>query len=87
MLYILYPLSALLMIALPVVLARVLVNKTRAPWALFGLGAVTFIGSQLVHLPLNAQLTEFFKCLWPNAAPQPWHIPFNAVVLGLTAGV
>lgn len=87
MLYILYPLNALAMIAFPIVLAVVFANRTRAPWGLFGLGAVTFIGSQVVHLPLNAELTEFFKWLWPNATPQPWHIPFNAVVLGLTAGV
>ncbi len=86
-LYLLYPLNALLMIALPVGLGVMLARRARAPWTLFGIGAVTFIGSQLVHLPLNAGLTEFFKWLWPDMTPQPWHIPFNAVVLGLTAGV
>lgn len=87
MLYILYPLDALLMVALPIALGVVLARKAGASWTLFGIGAVTFIGSQIVHLPLNAGLTEFFKWLWPNATPQPWNIPFNAVVLGLTAGV
>ncbi len=87
MLYLLYPLNALLMMAFPTALGFVLAKKARSPWNLFGTGAVTFIGSQLVHLPLNAGLTEFFKWLWPLATPQPWHIPFNAVVLGLTAGV
>jgi uncharacterized membrane protein YhfC len=87
MLYLLHALNALLMIALPVALGVTIAKKTRAPWNLFFVGAVTFIGSQVVHLPLNAGLTQFFKWLWPNAAPAPWHIPFNAVVLGLTAGV
>ncbi len=87
MLYVLYPLDALLMVALPVALGVLLARKTGASWTLFGIGVVTFIGSQVVHLPLNAGLTQFFKWLWPNATPQPWNIPFNAVVLGLTAGL
>jgi len=87
MLYLLYALNALLMIGMPVALGVWLARKTRAPWSLFGIGAITFIGSQVVHLPLNAGLTALFKVIWPSAQPQPWHIPFNAVVLGLTAGL
>jgi uncharacterized membrane protein YhfC len=87
MLYILYPLNALLMMAMPIALGVWLWRKTKASWALFGLGAVTFIGSQVVHIPLNAGLTALFKAIWPSPQPQWWHIPFNAVVLGLTAGL
>jgi uncharacterized membrane protein YhfC len=87
MLYILYPLNTLLMIGMPIALAIWLSRKTRAPWMLFGVGAVTFIGSQLVHLPLNWGLTALFKALQPNPQPQWWHLPFNAIVLGLTAGL
>jgi uncharacterized membrane protein YhfC len=87
MLYILYPLNTLLMIGMPIALAIWLSKKTRAPWMLFGVGAVTFIGSQLVHLPLNWGLTALFKALQPNPQPQWWHLPFNAIVLGLTAGL
>jgi len=89
MLYILYPLNALLMIGMPIALAVWLARKTKAPWRLFGVGAVTFIGSQVVHLPLNAGLTALFKVIWPSASAQPqwWHLPFNALVLGLTAGL
>jgi len=87
MLYLLYALNALLMIGMPIALGVWLARKTRAPWSLFGIGAVTFIGSQVVHIPLNAGLTALFKAVWPAAQPQPWHIPFNAVVLGLTAGL
>jgi uncharacterized membrane protein YhfC len=75
------------MIAMPVALAVWLARKTNAPWLLFGIGAVTFLGSQVVHLPLNAGLTLLLKAMWPSPQPQWWHVPFNAVVLGLTAGL
>ena len=87
MLYLLYPLNALLMIGLPIALGVWLARKAHAPWLLFGIGAATFVGSQVVHIPLNIGLTALFKAIWPSAQPQPWHIPFNAVVLGLTAGL
>jgi uncharacterized membrane protein YhfC len=86
-LYVLYPLNALLMIGMPIALGVWLARKTKAPWRLFGVGAVTFIGSQVVHIPLNYGLTALFKAIWPSAQPQPWHIPFNAIILGLTAGL
>jgi uncharacterized membrane protein YhfC len=28
-----------------------------------------------------------FRAVWPSMQPQSWHIPFNAIVLGLTAGL
>jgi uncharacterized membrane protein YhfC len=89
MLYILYPLDALLMIGMPIALGVWLARKTKAPWLLFGVGAVTFIGSQVVHIPLNAGLQALFNRIWPPATTplQWWHIPFNAVILGLTAGL
>ncbi len=87
MLYILHLLNALLMIGMPIALAMWLVRKAKAPWMLFGIGAVTFIGSQVVHLPLNWGLTALFRALLPDPQPQWWHLPFNAIVLGLTAGL
>jgi uncharacterized membrane protein YhfC len=89
MLYLLYPLNALLMVAMPIALAVWLARKTKAPWRLFGVGAATFVGSQVIHLPLNWGLTALFKAIWPFASAQPqwWHLPFNAIVLGLTAGL
>lgn len=89
MLSILYALDALLMIGMPIVLGAWLARKTRAPWRLFGIGTLTFIGSQVIHLPLNGGLTVLFRAMWPSASAQPqwWHIPFNAIVLGLTAGL
>jgi ABC-2 type transport system ATP-binding protein len=45
-------LQALLMIGGPLVIAALLVRRWRLSWGLFGAGAVGFLGSQLVHLPI-----------------------------------
>jgi uncharacterized membrane protein YhfC len=87
MLYLLYSLNFLLMIALPIILGFVLWKKLGAPWGLFGIGCVTFIGSQVVHIPLNLGIQDVANALVPDKTPQPWMIPFNAVVLGLSAGI
>jgi uncharacterized membrane protein YhfC len=75
------------MIGMPIALAMGLARKTKVSWMLFGIGAATFIGSQVVHLPLNWGLTLLFRAIWPSTQPQWWHLPFNAIVLGLTAGL
>jgi len=85
-------LELLIMIGTPLALGVWLRKKWGLPWALFLIGAVTFIASQVVHIPLNAGLTTLFRQDWIPAGWLPsassgWQLPFNAVVLGLTAGV
>jgi len=82
-------LNAGLMIAVPIVLGVFLARRFGLGWRLFGVGAVTFVASQAVHLPLNAGLTALFanRALGVPAPPAAWRLPFNAVVLGLTAGL
>jgi uncharacterized membrane protein YhfC len=46
-------LNPLLMIALPLGLAVYLVRKLKVEWKLFGLGAIIFVGSQVLHIPFN----------------------------------
>jgi uncharacterized membrane protein YhfC len=46
-------LNFLLMIILPIVLARKIAVPHQVGWGLFGIGAVTFILSQVGHLPFN----------------------------------
>lgn len=65
MLCILYPFNALLMIGMPVALGAWLAWK-KAPWLLFGIGAVTFIGLQIVHIPLNLGLAMLFAQISPS---------------------
>jgi ABC-2 type transport system permease protein len=81
-----YSLSVLLMLLLPVGGIVLLRRRFRAPLILFVVGCGTFIGSQLVHLPLNNWLSDLG--LLPTAGPlsgPPWWQ--TALILGLTAGV
>ena len=53
-----YILSVLLMILVPVVLAALLRRRFVVPWFLFCVGILTFTASQAVHLPFNAWLAD-----------------------------
>ncbi len=85
-LYVLYPLEGILMIAIGVAWGVALTRKFSLSWGLFGIGAATFVLSQVVHLPLNSFLTLLFQKGILPAPPEAWRLPFNAVVLGLSAG-
>jgi uncharacterized membrane protein YhfC len=77
----------LFMCAVPVVLAIWLHRRWSQPWMLIVAGGVTFIGSQVVHLPLNAGITALFRFEVLPPIPDAWKLPFNAIVGGLTAGI
>ena len=77
----------LIMFCAPAVLGLLLRKRFETKWVLFGIGAVTFIASQVVHVPLNMGLTALFAQEWMPKPPEAWYMPFNAVVLGLTAGL
>jgi uncharacterized membrane protein YhfC len=84
-----YALNALLMIAAPVVLWSWL--RRRWPetftWRLIIIGALMFILSQVVRLPLLAGATVLFQAgALPNPPPG-WGFVFNVIFLSLTAGV
>jgi ABC-2 type transport system permease protein len=81
-----YSLSILAMLLIPVVLAVLLRRRFRVPWLLFAVGTLTFIGSQIVHLPLNNALSSIG--LLPDSGEMD-SVPLlqTAVVLGLTAGL
>jgi uncharacterized membrane protein YhfC len=82
-----YPLGALLMIFLPAGLGILIAHRLGGRWTRFGAGALTFVGSQAVHLPLNAGLTLLVARGLLPAPPPAWRLAVNAAVLGLTAGV
>ena len=87
MLYITYPLNGILMIGVPLLLGLYLARRLGTAWGLFGAGMATFILSQVVHLPLLWGLTTLFQNKVLPAPPGPWRLVFNAVVLGLAAGL
>ena len=80
-----YTLAVLAMVIVPLGLAAWLRRKSSTPWLLFSLGALTFILSQAVHLPLNNWLTDI-GWLRGQAAPDLPLIRL-ALTLGLTAGL
>ena len=82
-----HSLNFILMLALPVALGFILARRLRVGWQVWGVGVVTFIASQVVHLPLIFGLTKLFQNGVLPAPPEAWTTAFNAVVLGLAAGV
>jgi uncharacterized membrane protein YhfC len=87
MLFAAYVINPLLMIALPIVLGVVLARRLGVSWRLFGVGAVTFVGSQVVHIPLNAGLSWLAPTLTAPAPGNLGAVAVTAVVLGLSAGL
>lgn len=78
-------LNFLLMLALPLLLARLLHLRFRPGWGLFGIGAATFVLSQVGHLPFNwvAQRTGWL----PDSVETTGNLVITAVFFGLSAGV
>ena len=80
-----FSIAVLVEIGLPLVLAVILRKRFNVGWALFGVGMLTFIGSQVIHLPLLSLLTVLFQqgiLPQPSLAIMPY---FNPIVLGLAA--
>jgi uncharacterized membrane protein YhfC len=79
--------SVLIAVAAPFVLGAWLARRHGSRWGLFWAGAVTFIASQVVHLPLNAVLTQAFVAGVLPIPPERYLLVFNSTLLGLTAGL
>jgi uncharacterized membrane protein YhfC len=82
-----YLLSVSGMILLPIVLAFYLTRKFSLSWKLVLAGALTFIASQILHIPVLSALTALFKNGTLPSVPPAWTLLFNALVLGLLAGI
>ena len=81
-------LNGLLMIALPLALGVFLVRRLRLSWGIFGVGGLTFVASQVVHLPFNHWVLQPFLMrfgLGPESGPAG--LVAVALMLGLSAGV
>jgi uncharacterized membrane protein YhfC len=75
------------MILLPILLGFWLVRKFKLSWKLFFAGALTFIASQILHIPFLQVLTAMFNNGTLPSPPAAWMTIFNAVLLGLLAGI
>jgi uncharacterized membrane protein YhfC len=80
-------LNGLLMVAMPIGLGIFLTRRFGLGWRIWLIGAATFILSQVGHIPFNQGLTLLFQHGILPHPPPAWRLPFNAVLLGLSAGL
>jgi uncharacterized membrane protein YhfC len=80
-LYLVYALNFLLMVAMPLVLGRIIAARKNVGWGLFGIGALTFILSQVGHIPFNWLVFQRFAWIPTD------NIILLAIFAGLSAGV
>jgi hypothetical protein len=87
MLAVAYLLQIALMMGLPVGLCLVLCHRWGTGWRLVASGALTFVASQLVHLPLVYWLTAPLRLPGVPKPSESTALAVNAVMLGLLAGL
>jgi uncharacterized membrane protein YhfC len=80
-------LNGLLMIAIPVALAILLKRRFKHSWVLYFSGVLGFILSQVGHIPFNSLITMLFQRGILPSPPESYTLLFNAIVLGLSAGL
>jgi uncharacterized membrane protein YhfC len=79
--YLFYALNYSLMIVMPLLLARAIKTRRPAGWGLFGIGALTFVLSQVGHIPFNWLILQ--RLAWVPTD----NIVILAVFAGFSAGV
>ena len=87
MIYGAFILSILGEIALPIGIMLWLKRRYGAGWSLFGVGVLTFIASQVVHIPLLVALNRILMYQLPPYDVSYTAIFLDAVMLGLLAGL
>ena len=82
-----YLLNVLGMIVLPIALAFYVTRKFKLSWKLILAGGLTFIASQVLHIPLVYGMATLFNSGALLTIPEAWRSLFYAVLLGLLAGI
>lgn len=82
-----YPLSSVLIILIALLPGFYLTRKFRLGWRLYWIGGAIFIISQILHIPFNIGLTYLFRLGFLPSPPESWQLIFNAIILGLSAGL
>ena len=81
-------LNAFLMMAMPVALGIYLARRFKVEWHLFFVGMLTFVGSQVLHIPFNLYVIKPIEVNSGWAfAPGSLQLALLAVVYGLSAGL
>ena len=87
LLYLAFGVEILFMLLFPVALGFYLVRRFGVRWGLFGFGALAFVGSQVIRLPLLYGATIAFQRGMLPSPPEGYAFAFNVVVMSLTAGL
>ena len=88
MLVFIHSLNVLAMIGLPIVLGVLFVKRLKVEWRLFQIGAVTFIASQVLHLPFNAfVLAPLLDHFGFSVLQVGFPLVVTALAAGLSAGI
>jgi len=75
------------MLAMPIVLAIYLTRHWKLSWRIWLVGGATFILSQVGHIPFNALMTTVLNKTPLANMPVQTALIFNALFLGLSAGL
>ena len=86
MIVVLLFLNFLLMVLMPLALGWQFQRRWRPGWRLFGIGAATFIVSQIFHIPFNWLVLQKWQLL-PTDTAVPINLTILSLFLGLSAGV
>jgi len=71
----------------PIALGIWFIRRFKTSWKLLGVGALTFIGSQVLHIPFLIWLTGLFQSGALSVPSGVSALLFNAITLGLLAGL
>ncbi|MFZ6029120.1 MAG: YhfC family glutamic-type intramembrane protease [Chloroflexota bacterium] len=82
-----YSLNALLMMALGVGLGAWLIHRFGLSWRLYGIGALTFVLSQVGHIPFNALILPWLFQIGMPRPPVAAGILGVAIFAGLSSGL
>ena len=82
-----YPLGIITVLVLVIGLGVFLTRKYNLGWRFYGIGAALFILAQILHIPFNFLVTRLFRTGVLPTPPENYQLIFNAVFLGLSAGL
>jgi uncharacterized membrane protein YhfC len=82
-----YALNGLLMIAMPVGLAIILTRRWKISGRIWWIGALTFVFSQVGHIPFNALVAPVFNQFGFISLNPTMQLIIQAVFYGLSAGL
>jgi len=82
-----YAVAIIIEIGLPITLAFVAVRKLKVAWIVILTGVLTFIGSQVVHIPVLQIPALLVKGGIMKELPSQWPVWAYALYLGILAGL